>query len=514
MSKHIAIGIAAVLCLVLAGCGSDGPNLRPELEKLTEQVEEQTEQLGQLETDLDTEREEAIAREEELQEQLDEAREETEAETQRREDAERREAEARDRAERRAQEAEQEAAQRIEQANMSLRASKLLTALNELADGKSESATVTHGTSPKVAPQGIYSRQSAAPSISGFRGDISTHKVGNTATDTVYLYTNIKAPGSRAFWKVHGTSVPVAGADMRATGSRATHTVNKADNTMYSALKISGSFDGASGTFACADCTGTIATSFDQVTFAEGKPNFVSGTWIFEPGSLTAGVPQRVGGDDMGERQDSEFLYFGIWSHEPNDASATTPAHDVKWIGGGDGVDITNANFEALRGQAKFVGGAVGRYALTNQVGQADRIGTFTAKAEFTAVFGDTSRTLEGDITNFHEGGRPLGSDWIVYLGANADGPATLTETGVALQGNGAIASIGGVDVTGDWNATLHGSDNKILTTILVEDYTAEKYPAADLSGVAGWFEAADTGVGVGIVGAFGAACSTGPCGK
>ena len=420
-------------------------------------------------------------------------------------------------AEQEAQQARQEAAQAQQQAqqqaNINLRAPKLLAALAGLTEAETESATVTHGSSPKVVPQGNYSRQSSAPGISGFGGDILTKKIGNTATDTVYLYTNIKAPGNRAFWKVHGTSFTMGtgSEDVRASGSRATHTVDGTTPANYSELEIDGHFDGARGTFNCeTGCTGVIDDGYDtHVTFSDGKPTFVSGTWIFEPNSLTAGVTQRVGGDDTGERQDSEFLYFGIWSREPNDASVTTPAHDVKWIGGGDGVGITAANFAALTGQAKFVGGAVGRYALTNQVGQADRIGTFTATAEFTADFGATE-TLEGDITDFREGGRSLGSDWNVYLGADADGSAELGETGIAAQTGGAIASIGGVDVIGDWNATLHGSDNVTTGISDLEDYTAEKYPAADLSGVQGWFEAADTSVGVGIAGAFGAACITG----
>ena len=98
MSKQFAIvAVVAALCLAFAGCGSDGPNLQPELEKLTEQVGKQTEKLDELETDLETERKEATETQEELQEQLEEAQEETKAERQQRLDAEQREAEARQR---------------------------------------------------------------------------------------------------------------------------------------------------------------------------------------------------------------------------------------------------------------------------------------------------------------------------------------------------------------------------------------------------------------------------------
>ena len=70
MNKQFAtVAVMAALCLTLVGCGSsDGPNLRPELEKLTEQVEKQTDQLEQVQDDLDTERKEAADTQKELQE--------------------------------------------------------------------------------------------------------------------------------------------------------------------------------------------------------------------------------------------------------------------------------------------------------------------------------------------------------------------------------------------------------------------------------------------------------------
>ena len=75
MNKQFAtVAVMAALCLTLVGCGSDGPNLRPELEKLTEQVEKQTEQLEQVQDDLDTERKEAADTQKELQEEIDEAK--------------------------------------------------------------------------------------------------------------------------------------------------------------------------------------------------------------------------------------------------------------------------------------------------------------------------------------------------------------------------------------------------------------------------------------------------------
>ena len=60
-------------------------------------------------------------------------------------------------------------------------------------------------------PVGSYTRGSAAPSVPGsWSSRASFTRQSGTATtlanDTVYLYSNIQAPGTRAFWKVHGVS--------------------------------------------------------------------------------------------------------------------------------------------------------------------------------------------------------------------------------------------------------------------------------------------------------------------
>ena len=58
-----------------------------------------------------------------------------------------------------------------------------------------------------INPNGNFDRGSGAPSISGFTARPYTRQVGVSGEQTVYLYTNIQAPGTRAFWKVHGLKV-------------------------------------------------------------------------------------------------------------------------------------------------------------------------------------------------------------------------------------------------------------------------------------------------------------------
>ena len=418
-------------------------------------------------------------------------------------------------AERRADQAERDAERRVEQereqaeqqVNASVRAPKWLTEFGALTDLATNGATtsVTHGRSPKVAPSGVFSRQSSAPSIAGFRGDILSRSRGSV-TDTVYLYTDIQASPSsstnRAFWKVHGESVQWDTTDALA---KPTSGLPKADRSLLdpdgdgddiatedrpAKRSLGGTYDGVSGRF---ECTGTAC----DVSRAANDALTLDGTWTFMPRGLTDGVPQD---------EDLLYLYFGIWFSEPNDPSADT--YDFRWIADGDGTAISDTKFQTLIGSATFTGGAVGRYSLATSADQDARVGTFTAKATLTADFdnandGSAGNSLDGNITEFREGGRSFGSNWNVYLGTNASTAAPLTNTGVATQSGGADASIGGVEVTGGWGATLHGVDNEDLSAR--EDYTVTKYPMADISGVSGWFEAVDTNKGVGIVGAFGA---------
>ena len=72
----------------------------------------------------------------------------------------------------------------------------------------------TRGNNLTFRPQGTLTPGSAAPSVPGgwrsasFTGQSGEVGPPSTLTDeTVYLYTNIQAPSSRAFWKVHNVEV-------------------------------------------------------------------------------------------------------------------------------------------------------------------------------------------------------------------------------------------------------------------------------------------------------------------
>ena len=486
---------------------------------------------------LSTTEEEALRKQVAEAEAAEEAAKKAEAEAARKAEEERRKAaeaankaeEERKKAETAEEEAEEEKkrADAAEQAELRARASAFGAVLDLGAGGSTEQGAVTvswpRGGSLTFRPQGTLTAGSEAPSVPGsWRSASFTGQTGTATSlvnETVYLYTNIQAPGTRAFWKKYGfSSVGLSGDNTSlAKGSTAqakTNNVTENDTTTtnITEITVSGSFDGAGGKFTCANCSttdvggGDKATSAEikayvatQVTFSQGRPTFVTpGDWTFKPSSLTSGVPLD---------QDDAYLYFGIWSSIPDNITGT---YNFRYVaGGGAESGAQLGNFGALTGSATFSGGAVGRYVTQGQVGQQNaKIGTFTATATLNADFGDDSTpgTLSGSITDFKENGSPL-TGWQVALGGgnnsqgNADVGVPMTISGAAVTGGITVANIGGLPVGGSWGATFHGSDN--VRTGATSEQTAAKYPPADLAGVTGWFDATSTAAS--LAGAFAA---------
>ena len=442
-------------------------------------------------------------------------------------------------AEQRTGQAEAKANRRIEQAeeqaNVNVRAPKLLAAL-DLSPDEEIRATVSRlrGGTLQFRPNGAYTRGSAAPTVPGsWQNRASFTRQGGTtannlANETVYLYSDIKTPGSRPFWKVHGLSVTMTGSIKSLARGRSAQagadTNPNVAGRQFSEVTISGSLNGTGGKFTCSasDCTcddipcgasTAIRTKIAKlVKFNQGQPTFTTiGEWTFEPSSLTASSYRMP--------QDDAYLYFGIWVSETVQVDGTP---DFQYIIGGGGVTVNKdtgvvtrtisvpSNFAGLTGTAEFRGGAVGKYATVGQVGQQNaKIGTFTATATFAANFGDGSDegNLHGQLTDFREGGNTL-AGWRVTLG-DTDNVGNATSVSSAATSGITIGTIGGVPVSGAWGAALRGSNNyDEFTEVQRVKYPKTKYPTADLAGVTGWFDAtSDTAA---LAGAFGAACSTG----
>lgn len=403
------------------------------------------------------------------------------------EEAARREAEAaRDQAE-----AEQEQLERqlteAEQEALNARASQYIEAIN---DGGSARTVVTvtymRGDTLKINPGGNFETGSGAPAISGFTPSTYTRQVGVSGEQTLYHYTNIQPPGTRAFWKIHGLQVAAGSlqdANIPKPNAAAQFITDPANSTNATGVRVSGTYDGVSGTFTCtaSGCTGTKSgiTLANLVPVAAGVRSLATvSDWSFKPSSITSGVLQD---------QDTEYLWFGIWVEEPNLASA---AHDYAFFTGGSApfTDVGNAE---LPGTAKFRGGAVGKYVTRDQVGDNAKVGTFTATANFTATFG-TTPTLEGRLTDFRDGSEAL-TGWSVYLGDTGNVPAPFASG--TLTDEFASARIGGVAATGTWDATLYGTPNPGRAQLTADPdaatkYPLARYPVADLAGVVGNFHA------------------------
>ena len=437
-----------------------------------------------------------------------------------------------------AQQGSQQLQQQLTEAEQAELNARALTYIAEIETGGEPRSGVTvtdeRDSTRKINPGGNFQAGSGAPAISGFTAHAYTRRA-SASEQTVYLYTNIQAPGTRPFWQLHGVNEITAAqakTDFDPTPTQTARVVTVDGNLDYANgdtynISVAGTYDGVSGTYTCTDCTikgrdedadtDITAADFDAgdwVMLADGERSFVagSGDWDFKPGSINSGVRQK---------RDNEHLYFGIWVREPNVASQ---AHSYEYIFGGMTSVLTDnvptaatagtplTNFGALTGTAEFRGGAIGKYVTRDQVGDNARIGTFNATATLTADFDDV--TLEGRITNFRSPGQTLEGEWYLYLGdvtTNGDGvvtseePAAFTDGTVSSLDDDAVAAgeIGGVSVMGTWNATLYGSDNVVLSAGDRDDYPVASYPVANLAGIAGNFHASSTNAA--LAGAFGA---------
>ena len=490
LTTAVLLGFTLVGAAACGG-GSDGLNTAQE-EELRQEVEAAETEAAEARRRAEAAEAARLAAEAARREAEQAAEEEAEEQRQAAEQAQR-EAEEAERARQAAEAERQEIQQQLteaEQAELRARATSLNTAFGAGdAALSSAPATVTwpRGGSLTFRPAGVtHAPGSAAPSVpGGWRSAGFTGQTGTAATlveETVYLYTNIQAPGTRAFWKKYGgddldiTQQQVTDGLVNPSASVSRTRQDPSDSTSpYVSATTGGTYDGVSGRFSC---TGdeTVCT----VTRTDGTTT-IAGTWTFKATNLGSGAPVN---------QDDAFLYFGIWSSIPDNIAGT--GYNFRHVaGGGAATGSDLSGFAALTGSATFRGGAVGSYVTQGQVGgQNARIGTFTATATLNADFGaaDTPGTLSGRITDFREGGNPL-SGWSVTLGSDGNvGAAStiaLTASGTDDVGGDTVANIGGLSVGGSWGASFYGSANTVTG---LDD--RQKYPAVDLAGVAGWFKA------------------------
>ncbi len=380
-------------------------------------------------------------------------------------------------------------------------------------------------------PSGYTASDGAILPNAGWQASRLMRNVGTTATQHLFVYTDIEAPTRIQFYDfdrdsmtparytdtsppshtdpygpddtITGLALTVgAGGNFSAAtsdasrfpaplsveeGSTSQRYTNNARNADDSAdiVSIPGNFNGAGGRY---ECSGGTATDPCQVTVAPNGSYTLVGTWTFVP-ELNATAWQG----------DQEFMSFGWWLQEP---TAQTGSYTFRYYADGNPYSIASGTNLAA-GSAIYNGRAAGKFVVQeiDNTGVVDgEAGMFTAAASLTARFTGTGAggTLEGTISGFESDNSGVDvSGWSVALNRQ-----TLTDTaGTSLLStgggqidptapgfDGATATMGDQTAHGDWTSQFFGQPT-----------TADAYPL----GVGGTFQADNEAAS--IAGAFGA---------
>ena len=274
-------------------------------------------------------------------------------------------------------------------------------------------------------------RQSTAPSIGSPWSGTALSSTTSTHEDELVVYTNI-GPATRVSIEtkhsgftdtdaddnraIFGKDITTAtdGQYVRGSGwptsegdSRTYETANYDDPTHNNdpmdddndrnTVKVSGSYDGASGDFYCSTPPACMVTRTGNIFVVP------DGQWTF----VTDASP-RVSQDD------ESFMHFGWWKRTTLEDGSLSFA---SFSGGTNEVTSGGTRtFTQVFGPVTYVGKAVGQYAIYQPLGGQSGAGEFTANAELTADFDSSTEngTLSGEVTNFSND-----STWLVTLNSH-----------------------------------------------------------------------------------------------
>ena len=306
---------------------------------------------------------------------------------------------------------------------------------------------------------------------------------GNVETEVVVVTTDIEAPEAVAFAEYETadgmtpqelnardlddtvdadgdgtnnndfTALTVDGtsADVRALVESSSFTAGTAselrfafDNTsttdMDEADEVSGTYNGAMGTYRCnggSQCTVTLAADADGDLMISD----MSAGWVFTPDAGATSV-----------QPDYEYLHYGFWLKRTADEDGVVTYNEVETFAGSSVAE--SGDVSSVTGTASYSGGATGVYVHTVSNSDGSRAqatsGHFTANASLTATFSQVNdadgvgtiapnllNTLTGTINNFDLSG---GEDQMWSVGLEGD-----------------ITASDGTVSADDWNATFHG---------------------------------------------------------
>ena len=235
----------------------------------------------------------------------------------------------------------------------------------------------------------------------------------NTATasfpaDVVAVYTNVGEDTRIDFEDAYPTTPTVTGATSAKNVAGSGFSAGNVPKNHENGAKVTGTFDGASGTYTCGgtDCTSQIGP--------DDKGIQLGGTWTFKdaPGATV-------------QRPDMTYSVFGWWLDKTDASTFAVHAFHGQTTDGGTTIAATGVTPAAtLTGTAKYMGPAVGKYAMVHNDGEgpSHTAGHFTATADLMADF-DESNKVTGAIKDF-QGGDATMADWKVMLDSSGNSDA------------------------------------------------------------------------------------------
>ena len=265
-------------------------------------------------------------------------------------------------------------------------------------------------------------------------------------------YTLITTEGPTMGYVLLGEAATPA---TRASAAAFTHsgTQTHAIPTNNVALMFRGTYDGAPGQFRC---TGTCTSTNDGM----GGPSALStGNWHFKPDA-----------NAMASTPDAHYLYYGWWVSKDNDGDPTAASAFAGRVGtdpgdSTDGLDPAD-DLSTLTGSATYVGGAAGKFSLSNPLDSTGNGGHFTADAELSATFGSGATAgVTGTIDNFRLNDGSDDPGWSVSLhraGIGAAGaisaPVDNAATTTVNEAMGTTWTIGenSGGRSGTWSGTMY----------------------------------------------------------
>ena len=138
--------------------------------------------------------------------------------------------------------------------------------------------------------------------------------------------------------------------------------------------------------------------------------------------------------------EDEQFMYFGWWRRKTTEG-AQTGEYNYRMFSASMGQTVAGNLETTLEGSARYVGPAIGQYAVP--LGDQLNHGKFSATAEFMANF--ETEMLSGSVTDFD-----VSSGWSLTL---RETPMT---SGTVTQGNVTWYIDGNPRDGGNWDGTFH----------------------------------------------------------